>query len=328
LSVELRLQVPFHLSVSAAQQAATRAKLRVLSGSASPSPSEQERLRIAEVSIALDAERPEYGNEGGHEYSGDLVVGGRVNPSLHQLMRPSHEIVADVRAAIVAGGCGSGGAPAPSSATPTASAAPAASGGLVWGLSHANVHWRTVRQGDATDAGIGEGGWALLHEPELRAFARTRRSGSGGGEGGRGGGGDGHAQGERGGDSGSFGSVGGAGRFVGDGAVVEASLIIDPDATVREAHRHAVRVRHAVLSAVPDVAEVDLHLELFERDGTHVRSPADLPASARLPPLAEAEARLRGKRVAAKLRRTTALGGAQLDTFPCDDSASCGAASR
>ena len=41
-----------------------------------------------------------------------------------------------------------------------------------------------------------------------------------------------------------------------DGAVVEASLIIDPDATVREAHRHAVRVRHAVLSAVPDVAEV------------------------------------------------------------------------
>ena len=69
-------------------------------------------------------------------------------------------------------------------------------------------------------------------------------------------------------------------------------------------------------------------VQLFERDGTHVGSPADLPASARLPPLAEAEARLRGKRVAAKLRRTTALGGAQLDTFPCDDSASCGVASR
>ena len=180
-------------------------------------------------------------------------------------MRPSHEIVADVRAAIVAGGCAA--APAASSAasaasaSSAASAASAASAGLVWGLSHANVHWRTVRQGDATDTGVGEGGWALLHEPELRALARTRRSGSGGGEGGGGGGGGGsgsggHAQGERGGDSGSFGSGGGAGRFVGDGAVVEASLIIDPDATVREAHRHAVRVRHAVLSAVPDVAEV------------------------------------------------------------------------
>jgi hypothetical protein len=222
---------------------------------------------VAEVSISLDAERPEV--EAGREYSGDVVVGGAVNPRIDQLMRPSAEIVADVRAAIVAGGCGvpggeaqrreawpliAAGAAAPLVArigSPLVNAAAAAAAELipgldaavkeatakgaavngakvndeavkgapvngpggarppvllprVWGLTHANVHWRTARR---------------PHPPA-------------------------HPRGDA--DSGNGGSVGtGAGfvsesgfstggGYVGDGAVVEASLIVDPNASVRE----------------------------------------------------------------------------------------------
>lgn len=57
------------------------------------------------------------------------------------------------------------------------------------------------------------------------------------------------------------------------GAIVEASLVLDPVTTVRDAHALAGDLRVAVLRAVPDVHEIDLHLELF--DGS-LKSPASI----------------------------------------------------
>jgi hypothetical protein len=45
-----------------------------------------------------------------------------------------------------------------------------------------------------------------------------------------------------------------------------------------------------VLAAVPDVAEVDLHVELFDREKEDFcRSPSELPEASRLPSKEEAE---------------------------------------
>ena len=59
----------------------------------------------------------------------------------------------------------------------------------------------------------------------------------------------------------------------------------------------ATRAHAAILSAVPDLIEVDLHLELFVK-GEQLSRMEDLPAAFQLPGRAEAEAWLRKSREA------------------------------
>ena len=97
-----QVQVAFGLTVSAAQQVATKAKLRVL----------EAMPEVAEVTISLAAEAP----RGAAERFGG--AGGAPAPYV-QVMRSPAAIEADVRRAIGA----------------TQHAA-------LWGLSHSHVHWR------------------------------------------------------------------------------------------------------------------------------------------------------------------------------------------
>ena len=103
LHVDSRVQVAFGLTVSAAQQVATKAKLRVLEG----------MPEVAEVTISLDVEpslssKPSFGGAGG-------------TPAPYvTMMRSPAEIEADVRRAI--------------SATKF---------DALWGVSHSHVHWRS-----------------------------------------------------------------------------------------------------------------------------------------------------------------------------------------
>ena len=128
--VELRLQVPYWLSISAAQQVATKAKLRVLEG----------MPEVAECSIELDAERPSLTARSVH---GQLVVGDTVLDAdsvrsgeatrSRMLMRATGELDADVRAAIALGG-------------------PTFSG--LWGVTHTNAHWSTRRGGAVVEMSL------------------------------------------------------------------------------------------------------------------------------------------------------------------------------
>ena len=102
LHVDTRVQVAFGLTVSAAQQVATKAKLRVL----------EEMPEVAEVTIALDAE-PALSSAA--SYGG---AGGAPAPYVQMMGSPA-EIEADVRRAIAA-----------------------SNNKNVWGVSHAHVHWR------------------------------------------------------------------------------------------------------------------------------------------------------------------------------------------
>lgn len=195
LHAELRLQVPFGLSISAAQQVATKAKLRVL----------EEMPEIAEVTVSLDAETPQLGSAGSFGPP-KLVVGKQINPRMDQLMRSPAEIEADVRVAMVRW-----------SELDAPELSGTVSGAALWGLSHTLVHWRA--------------------------------------------------------------------RGACSGAIVEASLILDPKTSVHDAHRLAGDLRESVLRAVPDVHEIDLHLELFDGSASSPVSVADVIARDALPPL-------------------------------------------
>lgn len=188
IAVECRLQVPFSLSVSAAQQVATKAKLRVLG--AMP--------EVCDVLVSLDAEPPARTG-----FDNTIVVGSTVDPSEHELMRSPRAIEADVRAALAS--------------------AELAHGERLWGLSHSIVHWETKRSG----------------------------------------------------------------------AIVEASLIVDPAMSVHDAHELAHTAHDATLRAVPDLLDVDLHLELYEKSAHYLKSADDVPRELRLPSRAEASERLR-----------------------------------
>eukprot|EP00927_Polykrikos_kofoidii_P073769 TRINITY_DN69799_c0_g1_i1.p1 TRINITY_DN69799_c0_g1~~TRINITY_DN69799_c0_g1_i1.p1 ORF type:complete len:584 (+),score=94.47 TRINITY_DN69799_c0_g1_i1:30-1781(+) len=122
-AVDCRLQVPFYLSVSAAQQVSTKAKMRAL---------RSDEIEVSEVHVSIDAERSIHTG-----VTRDIVVGGRVNPLESELMRPSSAIVDDVRAAIVLAGVD-------------------ATHEEVWGLAHATVHWRTSFS-CGSDKSIGDG---------------------------------------------------------------------------------------------------------------------------------------------------------------------------
>lgn len=119
VALELRLQVTFNISVSAAQQVATKAKLRIF----------EALPEVADVSITLDAERPLHDG-----FGTGLVVGWQVNPREGDLMRSPVDIEGDVRAAIVAHGL--------------------SGPGCVWGLTHAHIHWETRRNGAIVEANI------------------------------------------------------------------------------------------------------------------------------------------------------------------------------
>jgi len=205
LHAELRLQVAFGLSVSAAQQIATKAKLRVL----------QQMADVAEVTVSLDAEAPLL--DGAPGYGGSLVVGRQVVDQIGQLMRSPAEIEADVRAAMVRWSqlprqtrVEAAGATAGDQLT-RATARQA-----LWGLSHTLVHWRS--------------------------------------------------------------------RDACSGAIVEASLVLDPETRLRDAHGLARDLREVVLRAVPDVHEIDLHLELFDGSDRCPASVGAVQAAEELPP--------------------------------------------
>ena len=48
------------------------------------------------------------------------------------------------------------------------------------------------------------------------------------------------------------------------GAIVQASLVLYPHTRVADAHKLAIDLREVILRAVPDVHDVDLHIELFD----------------------------------------------------------------
>ncbi|KAJ1626048.1 cation efflux family-domain-containing protein [Pavlovales sp. CCMP2436] len=120
LAFELRMQVPFYFSVSAAQQVATKAKLRVF----------EAMPEVWEVSISVDAERPAR-----TDFSRDVIVGATIQPSGLELMRRRGDYDADVRAAIAL--------------------APGLAGeGGVWGVSHSQLHWNTRKGGAIIEASL------------------------------------------------------------------------------------------------------------------------------------------------------------------------------
>jgi cation diffusion facilitator family transporter len=142
VAIELRLQVPFHLSVSAAQQVATKAKLRVL----------EKMPEVYDVVISVDAERPVHT---ANPWSREIVVGSTVRPRNYELMRSHHLYDRDLRAGIVQHGL--------------------AGQGRVWGLSHVNVHWNTRKGGAIIEA-------ALIIDPAMtvsgaHALAQRVRAG-------------------------------------------------------------------------------------------------------------------------------------------------------
>ena len=56
-------------------------------------------------------------------------------------------------------------------------------------------------------------------------------------------------------------------------ACAQASLVLDPSISVREAHAIGASVRAAVLRQVPGLLDVDLHAELFDgSSGCEVRA--------------------------------------------------------
>lgn len=117
LAFDLRVQVPFAVSVSAAKQIATKAKLRVL----------QAMPEVYDVLICIDAEKPVR-----TDFSRDVVVGSTVQPRRHELMRSAAQYDHDVRAALVRHALGGQGG--------------------VWGVTHANVHWHTFKGGALVEA--------------------------------------------------------------------------------------------------------------------------------------------------------------------------------
>lgn len=119
LAFDLRVQVPFEVSVSAAKQIVTKAKLRVL----------RDMPEVLDVVMCIDAERP-----ASTDFSRDVVVGSLVQPGRYQLMRAHTDYDRDVRASIVR----------------HALAGP----GGVWGVSHSNVHWNTRKGGALVEASL------------------------------------------------------------------------------------------------------------------------------------------------------------------------------
>jgi divalent metal cation (Fe/Co/Zn/Cd) transporter len=56
-------------------------------------------------------------------------------------------------------------------------------------------------------------------------------------------------------------------RWLGHNIVADAEIVADGDLTLTEAHAVAERARHAMLHAVPKLADVRVHVDPREHDG-------------------------------------------------------------